>query len=275
MKISIVGLGVIGGSIAKALSRSGKHLVVGFDMDEDILLEAKSAGAINRNGTEEDFADSDVVYICLYPQGTIDYVEKNKSYFGKNTVVADVCGIKASVYNELKSIAEKNDFIYVGTHPMAGKEKNSFFASESGLFYGASYIIIKDNISDIYIERLTSLANEMEFGKIIYTDVAEHDRMIAFTSQVPHILACSYVMSPMCENHKGFSAGSYRDVSRVAYINADLWTDLFLCNKQPLVDELDILLDNIKSIRDAVNADDREKLNGLLQKARKIKEKDF
>ena len=275
MKIAVVGLGVIGGSIAKALSRSGNHEIVGYDRDEQVLLEAISLGAISRKGSRADLEDAHVVYVCLYPESTVDFIEDNCKFFGENTVVTDVCGIKSEVYNSAKKISENNRFTYIGTHPMAGKEKNTFYASDSGLFFGASYIIIKDDSPQWAKGRLDELSKEMGFERIITTTYDLHDKIIAFTSQVPHVLACAYVMSPQCEFHDGFSAGSYRDVSRVANINAELWAGLFLANKKQLVDELDILLDNIVAIKTAVGDGDKVELVSLLQKAKEIKEKDF
>ena len=275
MKIAVVGLGVIGGSIAKALSHKGNHQIVGFDCDEQVLLEAISLGAIERKGNQEDLGDADVVYVCLYPEATVEFIDKNRSLFGKSTVVTDVCGIKNSVYTAAKKIAQESNFIYIGTHPMAGKEKNGFYASDSGLFYGASYIIIEDDSPRWAVEKLIELSVDMGFERTVNTTYELHDKIIAFTSQVPHVLACAYVMSPQCEFHRGFSAGSYRDVSRVANINAELWTGLFMANRKQLVDELDILLDNIVAIKSAVESEDKEELMSLLQSAKEIKEKDF
>lgn len=272
MKIAVVGLGLIGGSIAKALSRKGNHEVIGFDMDEQVLLEAISLEAIKRKGRTEDLKTADVVYVCLYPKGTIDFIKSHQNVFGENTIVTDVCGVKEPVYEEIIKIAKDNNFQYVGSHPMAGKEKSGFYESESGLFFGASYIMVGENPLDY---KLTQLAEEMEFGRIVRTNSKDHDQMIAFTSQVPHVLACSYVMSPRCENHVGFSAGSYRDVSRVACINSELWADLFLSNKEALLKEIDCLMENIGNIKHSLENNDEEELVKLLSKARIAKEKDF
>ena len=163
-------------------------------------------------------------------------------------------------------------FDFVGSHPMAGKEKNGFEVSEAELYEGASFIITPCGAEQKYVDTLSELALSIGFGQIKLSTPEEHDRMIAFTSQLPHVLACSYVMSPSCPNHKGFSAGSYRDVSRVANINSKLWSELFLENREPLIEELDILLQNIGKIVDAVKQNDRDKLANLLEEGHKVKQ---
>lgn len=267
MKITIIGLGLIGGSIAKSLSRSGKHQIIGFDADEDVMLEAISLGAISRKGNINDLKDSSVVYVCLYPEECVRFIEANSMYFGSGTLVTDVCGVKRPVYEPIKRIADEAGFQYTGSHPMAGKEKSGFYESDGGLFYGASYIIVGDEQDKV----LSGLAAEMGFGRVVHTTAEYHDEMIAFTSQVPHVIACAYVKSPRCAGHKGFSAGSYRDVSRVADINSALWADLFLSNRKALVDELDCLLDNISNIKELISKGDREKLCEFLQESGNLK----
>ncbi len=274
MKITFVGLGLIGGSMAKALRLSGNHEIIAMDRDEKVLLDAISAGVISRKAGAADLADSDVVYLCLYPEAVLKFAEEHRKDFGKNTIVTDVCGIKSAVNPVLTKIAEEEGFTFIGAHPMAGKESNSFSSSDAALFLGASYILMgeKADAPRAY-DILETLAKEMGFGRFVYTDPEEHDRMIAFTSQLPHVLACAYVMSPQCENHQGFSAGSYRDVSRVAKINAELWTDLFLSNQDALVAELDILSRNIDKLKEAVRKGDEKTLCGLLAEASEIKRK--
>lgn len=275
LKVAVVGLGLIGGSVTKALARSGRYEIIGFDRDEQVLLDAISCGAIRRKGTQEDLGDSDLVYVCLYPPGTLRFVRENGGYFGSRTVVTDMCGVKQAVYGELSRIAARNGFPYLGSHPMAGKERSSFQESEAGLFFGASYITVCENTGTPAYRLVEEAAREMGFGRVINTTAREHDEMIAFTSQLPHVLACAYVLSPRCLRHEGFSAGSYRDVSRVANINAELWAELFLSNREALIDEIDCLSDNINRIRACLEQEDEEKLAAVLLEARRVKEKDF
>ena len=272
MRIAVIGLGLIGGSIAKALKANTEHKVFGFDASEDTLLDALSLGAVDGIATPSSLATMDVVYICLYPEAAVDYAAKNGEKFSKSCVVTDVCGVKSGVCGQLSAIAAEHGFTYVGGHPMAGKEQSGFSASEPGLFMGASYILVPGEAPETAVETLAGLAESMGFGRVIRTTEQKHDRMIAYTSQVPHVLACAYVMSPRCDEHSGFSAGSYRDVSRVARINAELWADLFLANRTELADETGVLIRNIESIRDAVQKGDREQLVSLLETARQKKE---
>ncbi len=273
MKITVVGLGLIGGSIAKALAESGEHEIYAIDIDEQVLLDAMSDGIIKKKASYKDLSDSDVVYLCMYPEGIVEFCEKHKNHFGKNTIVTDCCGIKTAVYSQLKKLSQEGGYTYIGAHPMAGKELNTYSASEASLYFGASYILIKDDSPKGCFETLENLAREMGFGRIVYTSPEEHDQMIAYTSQLPHVLACAYVTSPRCEKHVGFSAGSYRDVSRVAKINEVLWTDLFLDNREALLRETDELIKNITEIRNALDAADSDALKALLAKARVVKEK--
>lgn len=267
MKITIIGLGLIGGSIAKSLKRSGDFTIVAIDNNEQVLLDAISSGTIDRKADVYDLKDSDVVYLCVYPEAAVEFTEKNKSAFGKNTVVTDVCGIKSLIYPKLCQIAAGEGFTYIGSHPMAGKEQSGFNASDSALFFGASYIIVSDGENQRAVNLIKELALKMGFGKIVYATSEEHDKAIAYTSQLPHALACAYVMSPMCEKHEGFSAGSYRDVSRVADINAKLWSELFIANKDILAAEIDTLIENMEKLKAAVKNSNSENLEGLLKEA--------
>ena len=261
MQIAIIGLGLIGGSLAKALKENTEHTVIGFDRDENTLLDALSLGAIDSVGSTSLLENADVVYVCLYPADVVRFVEENAPHFKEGCIVTDVCGIK------------NDPFVYVGGHPMAGKERSGFDASEASLFYNASYILVPGEAPQSATDTLVSLAKSMGFGTIKYCTQQKHDRMIAYTSQIPHVLACAYVMSPRCDEHSGFSAGSYRDVSRVARINAELWADLFLANREELADETEELVRNIERIRAAVAKNDRAELVALLSSAREKKEK--
>ena len=254
MKIAVVGLGIIGGSFAKALKKYTKHYVIGLNRTQSVL------------------GDADIIILGLYPKAAVDFVRKNGGYIKKGAIVTDSSGIKREICPQLKALSEQFGFEFVGSHPMAGKETNGYISADADLYVGASYIVTPCGASDDAVRTLCELALEMKFGGIKITDPEEHDRMIAFTSQLPHVLACAYVLSPQCINHKGFSAGSYKDVSRVANINARLWSELFLENRDPLIAELDTLIDNIHAITDAVKANDKEKIEELLEKAHKTKE---
>ena len=272
MNIVIVGLGIIGGSLAKAFTKYTNHHIIGINRSEITVQQALNDGAIHEIGTLDSLGKADVVYMCTYPEHIVSFMENNAGYFRKNCIITDVCGIKKNICGRLTDICEKNGLQYVGSHPMAGKEQFSYAASEAELFQNASYIIVPCKAKEYSVQTLASLAKEIGFSTIRITTPAEHDRMIAFTSQLPHVLACAYVMSPCCKNHNGFSAGSYRDVSRVANINETLWTDLFLSNQEPLSEEISILIQNLTAIKNAVDGNKAEELKELLKQSRLVKQ---
>lgn len=272
MNIVVSGLGIIGGSIAKALKKYTEHYVIGINRSYQPLEDALNCGAIDEIGNSESLSEANILILGTFPEAAVKFVEDNAKFIPKNCIVMDTSGIKSEICPKLTQLAQKYGFTFVGCHPMAGKEKNGFAASDADLFKGASCIIVPCGADDDSVKKISSLMEKIGFGRIVYSDPKEHDRMIAFTSQLPHVLACSYVLSPSCPKHKGFSAGSYRDVSRVAHINAQLWSELFLENKEPLIAEIDCLIENITNIRNAVEKGDRKELEELLLKSRKIKE---
>ena len=272
MNIAIVGLGIIGGSYCKALKSYTTHHIIGINRTPETAQKALDAGAIDEIGTPESLQTADITILCMYPQACVDFLEKHGDLIKKDSIVTDAAGIKRAICPQMTALAERFGYTYVGSHPMAGKEKNGFDVSDADLFRGASFIITPCGAPYEATNTLATVAKEIGFGTIKITTPEEHDRMIAFTSQLPHVLACAYVLSPSCPNHRGFSAGSYRDVSRVANINAKLWSELFLENKEPLVEELDILIDNITNIINAIKAEDREKLAALLEQGHQIKQ---
>ncbi|MCH3971227.1 MAG: prephenate dehydrogenase [Oscillospiraceae bacterium] len=272
MKIVIVGLGLIGGSLAKAFSAYTDCHVAGIDSDPAAIESALACGAVTKEGDEQDLQEADIVYLCLYPQADLDFTAAHLSAFGKHTVLTDVCGIKTKVCKGLRALAEKGGFPYCGAHPMAGTEKHGFSASSKDLFRGASYILVPCGAPEWACELLRQTAFRLGFGRCVSTTPEHHDQLIAFTSQVPHALACAYVMSPRCLEHRGFSAGSYRDVSRVANINEVMWSELFLDNQTALNEELNTLIKNLSDIRDAVAGGDQKRLEALLRRGRLVKE---
>lgn len=271
-RVAIVGLGLIGGSLAKAFSARTGAQVAGFDRDPAVVQAALDCSAIAKAGEEADLAQADLVYLCLYPQGDLDFARQHATSFGSHCVVTDVCGIKGQLCRQLAALAAQHGFAYCGGHPMAGTTRHGFAASRTDLFDGASYILVPCGAPAWAMARVQQAAMALGCGGTCVADPQTHDQMIAFTSQLPHALACAYVLSPRCPHHQGFSAGSYKDVSRVANINENLWTELFLDNRGPLTKELDTLLENLTAIRDAVAQKDAEKLKDLLRRGRLVKE---
>jgi prephenate dehydrogenase len=272
MKIAVIGLGIIGGSFCKAIKKHTDHTVIGINRTHSVAEQAKNDGSIDIIGTVESLGEADIIFLCMYPQACVDFIKENGKFIKKGALVTDSSGIKSAICPQLYELSQEFGFVFVGSHPMAGKEKNGYGVSEAELYKGASFIITPCGADEKYVNTLADLALSIGFGQVKITTPEEHDRMIAFTSQLPHVLACSYVLSPCCPNHNGFSAGSYRDVSRVANINSKLWSELFLENREPLITELDILIDNITRIKDAIKDNDRETLADLLEQGHKIKQ---
>lgn len=271
MRIVVVGLGLIGGSIAKALKLYSSHEVLGMDTNEEALLDACSCGAIDGKAGADDLRTADLVYLCVYPTAALQFAESCGPLLKEGCILTDTCGIKGEICTEMKRLQGSGQYIFVAGHPMAGKEKSGFSASEASLFSGASYLIAPCGAPQQAVETVSELARLMGFAKIVLTTPEQHDRVIAFTSQLPHVLACSYVMSPRCLEHKGFSAGSYRDVSRVADINGELWASLFLENRTSLLEEINELQKNLSLFRAALVEENEEKLRALLDTAAQIK----
>ena len=270
-KIIVVGLGLIGGSIAKAIKLNTDHTVLGIDVNEDTLLDACSCGAIDGKAGPEDLRTADMVYLCVYPESALEFVKTHGTELKENCILTDACGIKGEICRGVKELQGTGNYVFVAGHPMAGKELSGFAASDAGIFIGASYLIAPCGAPEWAVQEVAALAKSMGFGQVVYTTPEQHDRVIAFTSQLPHVLACSYVMSPRCKEHQGFSAGSYRDVSRVANINEVLWSRLFLDNRNDLLLELDELLKNLTAFRAAIDEENEEQLKALLRSAAEIK----
>lgn len=272
MNIVIVGLGIIGGSYAKAIKKYTPHTVVGINRSRAALDQALHIGAIDKIGTREDLKQADMVILCVYPQAAVKFVAENGENIKPNAIVVDTAGIKREICPALVKLAKEHGFIFVGGHPMAGKEQNGFSFSDADLFINASFILVPCSAPDHAVETVSTFMLSLGFGSIRLSTPQEHDQMIAFTSQLPHALACGYVLSPSCPNHKGFSAGSYKDVSRVANINASLWAELFLENKENLTYELNTLIDNLTKIKLAVENENKEGLTSLLKQGKAVKE---
>lgn len=272
MNIVISGLGIIGGSYAKALKKYTDHHIIGINRSPAPLKAALSCGAIDEIGTPADLGRADMLILGTFPEAAVKFVADNAHLIPKDCIVCDTCGIKSEICPRLKELSKEYGFTFVGVHPMAGKETNGFASADADLFVGASCIIVPCGADEDKVETVSRLAEKIGFGQVVYTTPENHDRMIAFTSQIPHVLACAYVQSPCCPSHKGFSAGSYRDVSRVAHINEKLWAELFTENRSALVGELDELMLHLSEIRTALLMDDREGLEELLARSRRIKE---
>lgn len=265
MKIGIIGLGLIGGSIAKAIKQNTEHTVFGADIQESVICKALLLEAIDDRLTEDNFEDCDLMILALYPGAAIQYVRDNASRFKKGSVVLDCCGVKQSICSEVKPISEEQGFLYVGAHPMAGIEFSGFAHSQKSLFRNASMILTpQTDISIQEMERLKKLWLSLGFNHVQLSTPEEHDRMIAFTSQLAHVVSSAYVKSPAAVKHRGFSAGSFKDLTRVAKLNEDMWTELFLLNRENLVNEIDGMIERLMEYRNAIKEGKEKDLWQLL-----------
>ncbi len=266
MQIGIIGLGLIGGSLAKALKYNTEHTVLGADKDRGVLLKAKLLGAVDEELREQDLPACDLVVVALYPQDTLDWVRAHAAALKKGAVVLDCCGVKRAVCTPLYACAKENGFHFYGAHPMAGLHFSGFEYSAVTMFQNASMVLLPPDDADIEtLALLKALFESIGFTNIQISNPDEHDRIIAYTSQLAHVVSNAYVKSPEAKVHKGFSAGSYKDLTRVAKLNADMWTELFLDNRDNLAAELEGLIENLQQYAAALKAGDGETLHALLE----------
>lgn len=272
MNILICGLGLIGASLAKTLKKNTNHTVLGWNRTESVTEKALRDGVIDKTGDIDSLmAEADITFVNFYPEAIVPFILEHKNSFKKDSVVTDSCGIKTKICRAMEK--EKLDFYFIGAHPMAGREVGGYDNSLDNLYDNASFIVTPvDGTPRNKVDALVGLAESMGFARTVVTTPEHHDEMIAFTSQIAHVLACSYVLSPLAPSHAGYSAGSYRDVSRVARINADMWADLFIDNKEALVKEIDDLVLNLMQFKYNIVNEDSPALKDLMNRANKIKE---
>ena len=272
MRVGIVGLGLIGGSLAKAYKLEG-HQVLAINRSRSTLDFAMLSGAVDGELTQENISSCDLILVAVYPQAAIAFLEKFGNAIGEKPIVIDCCGTKRLVCAACFPIAERCGFTYVGGHPMAGTQYSGFKYARADLFYGAPMVIVPPRFDDItLLDRIKTLLAPAGFRSISVTTAERHDEMIAFTSQMAHVVSNAYIKSPTAGAHKGFSAGSYKDMTRVAWLNPQMWAELFLENKDYLIEELDWLIENLNEYKAAMQADDRETLTKLLDDGRRRKE---
>lgn len=273
MKVGIVGLGLIGGSLAKAYKESGQAEVYGWDTDADTMLLAKTVEAIDGTLDETVLPDCDLLLLALYPGAAIEYLRAHAPDISKKTFVIDCCGVKQVVCDACFPIAEQYGFSFFGGHPMAGTQFSGFAKSRSSLFRGASMILVPPRFDDIaQLDQAKQLLAPVGFGRTVVTTADKHDEMIAFTSQMAHIVSNAFIKSPAARQHKGFSAGSYKDLTRVAWLNETMWTELFMDNRQKLIREIDILMHSLEEYKEAMQQEDAPRLKELLREGRICKE---
>lgn len=272
MTVGILGLGLIGGSLARAYALAG-HRVFAAEKDADMLSFAILAGAVEGKLEESTIAQCDLILLAIYPDGSARWLEEMGHLVSEDALVIDCCGVKQEVCSRCFPVACRYGFTFVGGHPMAGSQFSGFKYSRADLFEGQPMVLVPPVFDDIaLLDRIKKALEPCHFGSFAVTTAKEHDARIAFTSQMPHILSNAFIKSPTASSHKGFSAGSYRDLTRVAWLNPQMWAELFLENRESLLFELDTYLENLVQYRKAIEAQDKETLTALLQEGKQRKE---
>jgi len=272
LTVGVVGMGLMGGSFAKAYHEAG-HKVLGWNRSRDTLEIAMMNGVIDDELNEQTIGGCDLIIIALYPQATIDYLRNMAPYIATHTVVIDTCGVKRRVCEECFPIAREYGFTFVGGHPMAGTQFSGYKYSRATMYKGAAMIIVPAHFDDIdFFDYVKSLLAPCGFGRMTITTAENHDRMIAFSSQMAHVVSNAFVKSPSAREHKGYSAGSYKDMTRVAWLNETMWAELFMENRDYLLQELDVLINNLTQYRDALVQENQPQMKQLLKEGRLIKE---
>jgi len=272
MNVGILGLGLIGGSLARAYSKAG-HRVYVYDRDEQMLEFAKIAGIVHGTLNTDAIGRCELILLAIYAGGSAQWLEDNAPQISPNATVIDCCGIKQYICDKCFPLAEQYGFTFVGGHPMAGSHHSGFKYSRSNLFQGAPMVLVPPRFDDpVLLSHVKTLLEPCNFGSFSVTTAQQHDKMIAFTSQMPHIVSNAYIKSPTATMHKGFSAGSYKDLTRVAWLNAPMWAELFLSNKENVLYELECYIESLQAYRDALEAEDESALTALLEEGKQRKE---
>ena len=272
MIVGIVGLGLIGGSMAKSIKNRTAHTVYGADLNAETMTMARMCGAIDAPLTAENLPECDLVLVAIRPGAAVEWVRQNAARISKSAILVDLCGVKRTVVEAITSIAAEHGFAYIGGHPMAGRERGGFTAATDDLYAGASMILTPDARTDMQLlETLKAFFLDIGFAALTFSTPAEHDRIIAFTSQLAHITSSAYVKSPEAQKRRGFSAGSFQDMTRVARLDEDMWTELFLDDADYLTSELEVLVGHLTEYLDALKARDSARLRALLKEGRELK----
>ena len=270
--IGVVGLGLMGASLCKALGATG-HEILGTDTDEHAEQYALLTRVIGERLTEENLGRCDFLFLAVYPGAAVETLRKAAPKIRKDAIVCDLCGVKRSVCQPCMDLAAEYGFTFIGGHPMAGRQYSGIKYATETLYQGATMILVPREQEDLFVlSRLRDLLKDAGFASVTLTTAEKHDEMIAFTSQLAHVVSNAYIKSPTAKDHKSYSAGSYRDLTRVAKMNETMWTELFLDNADYLGRELDQIIDALSAYRDALKVGDEAELKRLLKEGRERKE---
>lgn len=268
--IGIVGLGLIGGSMAKAIKKRSSCRVYGYDLKESTMEQALASSAID--GPLEDLSQLDLLIVALFPQAAVQYIEQHVQELKAGALVCDLCGVKESVVSRCTPLCRRQGVEFIGCHPMAGREKWGFEACDADLFQRSSMILTPEGADEQKVEQLRQFWLDLGFGRCVVTTAENHDRMIGYTSQMAHVLSNAYIKNPLCLEFSGYTGGSFQDLTRVAKLNPLMWTELFFCNRENLLHDCDVLIAHLQEYRQALADGDEETMCRLLKEGSDLKE---
>lgn len=265
MNIGIIGLGLIGGSLARSIVKNTQNVVYGYDKSFDVMKKAEMLNAFHHKLTDNDYQCLDMLILALNPSIECEVLQAVISKLAKGCIVVDCAGNKRGVVSVMKELQESNkEIFFIGGHPMAGKANSGIKYSSPLLFNNASMILTPVTMDIVNLSKVKDFFLQIGFREVILTDAENHDKMIAFTSQLAHIISSAYVLNPNADKHSGYSAGSFKDMTRVAKLNAEMWTELLLENRDNLINEIEMITQTLDKYKDALQACDAEKLHALL-----------
>ncbi|HKL74053.1 MAG TPA: prephenate dehydrogenase [Clostridia bacterium] len=264
MNIGVIGLGLIGGSLARAFKKAG-NTVFGYDISQQTMLKAELLEAYTKPLDKDNYNQLDLLIIAVYPRSFDNILQEVAPKLKDGAIILDIAGTKRVIVEAMKKASQQYPNLkFVATHPMAGKEFWGINHSSSSLFEKASLLVapVKADIADLV--KIKKAFVKIGVASVVMTNAELHDKRIAYTSQLAHLISSSYVKSPSALDHDGYSAGSFRDLTRVAKLNADMWSQLIFDNRDNVIKELDIFIDNITRFRNALCNNDEQQLNILL-----------
>ncbi len=268
--ITIVGLGLIGGSIAKAISKNLEvKNIWAVDTDENTLNLAVEEKVIDKGYSNPKYPleNSDIVILCTYPDTTLNFIKSNAAYFKLNALITDTTGIKKSIVEKINNML-REDLVFIGGHPMAGREVSGYKFSKEDIFKNSEYILSPtDNTCAKSLDMLTQLITSIGFKKVTFMSPDSHDKKIAFTSQLPHVIACALMNNKGLEEGVNGIGGSFKDMTRVANINSNLWCELISENKDNVLKELDVFMEDLSDIYKVIEKDDKKELEKIFEKS--------
>ncbi len=277
--VGIEGLGLIGASFARGFKKRCREVTVLADNRTRATLDkALEEGTVDGVLDKDSIGSVDLLIVALYPEAAVRYLEEMAPLISADTIVTDVCGLKRYICKEGFRLADEYGFTFIGGHPMAGTQFSGYDNSKADMFVNASMILVPDPSKDGNsvlgkLETIKEMLGKLEFGRFVITTPENHDRMIAMTSQMAHLVSSCYVKSPGAEEAEGFTGGSFQDLTRVAYLNAGMWTELFMENQDYLLAEIEAVQKELERYRAAIAASDSEELYKLLDEGSKIKER--